>query len=178
MITRHIFLVAASGWFLMAVTAVVATSVAPEIVVGKTDGIGTTSHDLVRCVLWDQYAPHNIIGGYFQIAGTLRQHPFQSDPHVFLTINSGTNTVASLSMGAMEMDNATALYSFTMRRDLLKDSFIEVYAPTQYVRLNLSTVRILTDKEFDKLTLSKALRPSHYVGGLPNAGTNAPTRKP
>jgi hypothetical protein len=170
-VRRNLFAIVAV--FLFLVGEVFALEIVPERIVGKPNEIGATSHDLVRCVLWDYYAPQNLVCGYFQISGSLLV-----DSSAHLTIRNGTNAIASTRMGAMETDNSTALYNFSIRRDLLQDSFIEVYARTQYVQLNLSTVRILTEQEYDKLTLSKALRPSHYVGNLPSVGTNTPSRKP
>jgi hypothetical protein len=164
--------------FFAAAQTLFGISIVPEKVIGKADEIGATSHDSMRCVLWSHFEPQNLIQGYFQLSG-----PLQKDLSAHLNIKSGTNTLVAVCMGAMSSDKSQTRYNFVLRRDLLKDSYISIFAAgaenkPRESQLNLSTLRILTEQEYEHLDLDKALRGQTANGASANASNNTPRSRP
>ena len=122
------------------------TTIAPEYIEGKTNEIGANSHESIRCVLWNHWEPQDLVQCYFQVCG-----PLQRDLSAHLVTMSGTNTIVSVQIGAISTNNSKTLYNFVMRRDLLKDSYIDGYCAQGYFRLHLGTVPVLTLEQYDRI---------------------------
>jgi hypothetical protein len=120
-------------------------TIVPEDIEGRRNEIGATSHESIRCVVWNHWQPQDLIQCYFQVCG-----PLQRGLSAHLVTMSGTNTVVNVQIGGTT-NKAKTLYNFVMRRDLLKDSYIDGYCAQGYFRLHLGTIPVLTLEQYDRI---------------------------
>jgi len=123
---------------------------------GDPDVIGATGLDSVKCVLREADRSQNLVHGFFQVSGVLFENPSAR-----FTIKSNANILVSIRMEpAKKMAGQTALYSFEIRRDLLKNACISATGPGRWVELDLGTVRVLAAEEYRNVDLFKVFQPS------------------
>ena len=117
--------------------ACLATSIAPDAVTGRPGRPGETTHADIRCFLEGGDEPNDLVRGYLHVKGRLIDSLFVS-----ITLVKDGKRIFSSKLGTTWYGRAGKehVFHFTIRRDLVTESYIEVSAEKAYLRLDLNTV--------------------------------------